>query len=151
MGEIKVTGATPLEALAALTAFGLHCQSNEKVSAAANRTLAEEIETAPESAPSPEPEAPAPVDKPKPETPPAPVPKTGETSPAAAPADQPKTGPFPTAEAVRDKGIEASRTYGKDAVVAILKDFGVSGMSALAEQDRAAFLARLEGLGGGNA
>lgn len=149
MVEIKVTGATLLEVLASLTAFGLHCQSNEKVNAAANRILAEETE--PKSAPSPAPEAPAPVDKPKPETPPAPAPKTGETSPAAVPAEQPKTGPFPTAEAVRDKGIEASRTYGKDAVVAILKDFGVSGMSALAEQDRAAFLARLEGLGGDNA
>ncbi len=151
MLEIKVTGTTPLEVLASLTAFGMHCMTNEKVLNAANRILEEETEKVPEPAPSPAPAAPAAADKPKPETPPDPGPKIGETGPAAAPAELPAPGPVPTAEAVRDKGIAASRAYGKEAVVAILKDFGVTGMSALAEQDRAAFLARLEGLGGDDA
>ena len=54
-------------------------------------------------------------------------------------------------EQVRAKGIEVSRKYGKEAVVAILQKFGASGMAAIAEKDRAAFLAALEGLGEGNA
>ena len=60
-------------------------------------------------------------------------------------------GPVPTVEQVRAKGIEASRKYGKEAVVAILQKYGASGMSAIAEKDRASFLADLEGLGEGNA
>ena len=39
MVEIKVTGNTPLEALSSLTAFGLHCLSNNDVAQAANRIM----------------------------------------------------------------------------------------------------------------
>lgn len=42
MLEIKITGETPLEALASLTAFGMHCMTNNTVTAAANRILAAE-------------------------------------------------------------------------------------------------------------
>ncbi|MDE6591109.1 MAG: hypothetical protein K2K53_12370, partial [Oscillospiraceae bacterium] len=53
---------------------------------------------------------------------------------------------------LRQYGFRAEWTmYGKEAVVAILQKYGVSGMSAIAEKDRAAFLADLEGLGEGGA
>lgn len=39
MVKIEITGDTPLEALASLTAFGLHCVSNPDVYAAANHIL----------------------------------------------------------------------------------------------------------------
>ena len=35
MIEIKITGTTPLEALASVTAFGMHCMKNQDVHAAA--------------------------------------------------------------------------------------------------------------------
>ena len=79
----------------------------------------------------------------------APGPADGENGQTPAPGDKPE--PVPTVEQVRAKGIEASRKYGKDAVVAILQKFGASGMSAIAEKDRAAFLTALEGLGEGDA
>lgn len=47
MLEIKITGETPLEALASLTAFGLHCLADKTVHDAANRIL--EAEQAKES------------------------------------------------------------------------------------------------------
>ena len=56
---------------------------------------------------------------------------------------------MPTMEQVRAKGIEAAKKYSNGAVKAILQKFGVGGMSALAEKDRAAFLAELERLGEG--
>ena len=39
MVKIEITGDTPLETLASLTAFGMHCLQNEDVYAAANRIL----------------------------------------------------------------------------------------------------------------
>ena len=39
MIKIEITGDTPLETLASLTAFGMHCLQNEDVYAAANRIL----------------------------------------------------------------------------------------------------------------
>lgn len=39
MIEIKITGTTPLEALASVTAFGWHCMKNQEVHAAATRVL----------------------------------------------------------------------------------------------------------------
>jgi len=166
MVEIKVTGNTPLEALSSLTAFGLHCLSNSDVAQAANRIMeaekhqekklaaAQAKELAAEDnngADTPSPEAEPISDTPK--APPAPTeapgPADGENGPTPAPGDKPN--PAPTVEQVRAKGIEVSRKYGKEAVVAILQKFGASGMSAIAEKDRAAFLAALEGVGEGNA
>ena len=166
MVEIKVTGNTPLEALSSLAAFGLHCLSNSEVSQAANRILeaekhqekklaaAQAKETAAEAhngANTPslvgEPISDTPKDDPAPTAAPGPV--DGANGPTSAPSDKPE--PVPTVEQVRAKGIEASRKYGKEAVVAILQKYGVSGMSAIAEKDRAAFLADLEGLGEKNA
>ena len=166
MVEIKVTGNTPLEALSSLTAFGLHCLSNNDVAQAANRIMeaekhqekklaaAQAKEIAAEDPV--EADTPSPVEEPISDTPkaaPAPTeapgPAGGENGQTPAPGDKPE--PVPTVEQVRAKGIEASRKYGKDAVVAILQKYGVSGMSAIAENDRAAFLADLEGLGEKNA
>ena len=166
MVEIKVTGNTPLEALSSLAAFGMHCLSDSRVSQAANRILEAEKhqETKSVDAQAQETAAqahtgadtPSPVEKPISDTPqdvPDPTevsgPAGGESGPTPAPGDKPN--PAPTVEQVRAKGIEASRKYGKEAVVAILQKFGVSGMSAIAEKDRAAFLTELEGLGEGNA
>lgn len=166
MVEIKVTGNTPLEALSSLAAFGLHCLSNSEVSQAANRILeaekhqekklaaAQAKETAAEAhnganTPSPvgEPISDTPKDDPAPTVAPGPV--DGANGQTPAPGDKPE--PVPTVEQVRAKGIEVSRKYGKEAVVAILQKFGASGMAAIAEKDRAAFLTELEGLGEGNA
>ena len=169
MVKISVTGNTPLEALSSLTAFGMHCMQNADVYAAASRILEAEkhgekklAAAQAQAAPAPaqdgatKPQQAAPVEKPisdTPKTAPAPTaapgPADGANGQTAAPGDKPE--PVPTVEQVRAKGIEASRKYGKEAVVAILQKFGASGMSAIAEKDRAAFLAELEGLGDGNA
>ena len=166
MVEIKVTGNTPLEALSSLTAFGLHCLSNNDVAQAANRIMEaekhQEKKLAAAQAQGTAAEAhngantPSPVEKPISDTPkdvPDPTevsgPAGGESGPTPAPGDKPN--PAPTVEQVRAKGIEVSRKYGKEAVVAILQKFGASGMAAIAEKDRAAFLTELEGLGEGNA
>ena len=162
MVEIKVTGNTPLEALSSLVAFGMRAMQIDDVCAAAHRILeAEQHEekkltttqakaapNEPESAATPTQQE-APVQEPAsdiPQTAPAPAETNG---PTPAPGDAPE--PVPTVEQVRAKGIETSRKYGKETVVAVLQKFGVKGMSDLAEKDRAAFLTELERLGAGNA
>ncbi len=161
--EIKISGDTPLEALASLTAFGLHCVSNKDVYAAANRILEAEqrkaqkdAASAPGPATAPDP-TPGPAETAGPEKPepgptvpptekkaePEPAPPTAETEPEPATVT---TGPVPTVEAVRDRGIAAAHKYGREAVVAILKKFNAPGMSAVEEKDRAAFLAELDKL-----
>lgn len=154
MVEIKITGNTPLEALSHLTAFGMHCMQNSEVSKAACRILeAEKNEerkkaaTAATAAPPADPSGPA----------------AGETGPTAAPSEKaaaPKVeeppapsgdAKVPTQEEVTSKGREAAKKYGSAAIKPILQEFGVARMSELAEKDRAAFLARLESLGDGNA
>lgn len=59
MIEIRITGTTPLEALASVTAFGMHCMKNQDVHAAATRVLETEegkvckSDTAPAPIPAP--------------------------------------------------------------------------------------------------
>ncbi len=169
MVKITVTGNTPLEALSSLTAFGMHCMQNDDVCAAATRILeaekhdekkklaaAQTKATAEAQNGATQPQQEAPVQEPISDTPKSasaptavPGPADGANGPTAAPGEKP--GPVPTVEQVRSKGIEAFRKYGKEAVVAILKKYGASRMSAIAEKDRAAFLADLEGLGESNA
>lgn len=163
MVKISVTGNTPLEALSSLTAFGMHCMQNADVYAAANRILeAEKHEEKKLAAQAPaaqpqngatQPPQAAPVQEPISDTPqPAPAPTAAPGPADGANGQTPAPGDtVPTVEQVRAKGIEASRKYGKEAVVAILQKYGASGMSAISEKDRAAFLADLEGLGEGNA
>ncbi len=152
--SIKITGDTPLEALSTLTAFGMRCQLNEEVSLAARRILATErrqlAKTEEQAASNESQTAPTAPPPPAPDPEPSPGPAPGENGPTAVPGEA-KPGPVPTAEEVRAKGIDASHKYGKQAIVAILKKFNVSGMSALAEGDRAAFLDELSRLGDGNA
>lgn len=156
MIKIEITGDTPLEALASLTAFGIHCLQNEDVHAAADHILKAEQHDTRKTASAPTP-LPAPVSASNPtpgsaETPGPAAPKFGPgapptedpTPPAVSADDAP--APAPTVAEVRERGIEASRKYGKEAIVAILQKFNVSGMSAIKEKDRAAFLAELDKL-----
>ena len=170
MVEIKVTGNTPLEALAHLTAFGMHCMQNKDVWNAANRILEaeqhEERKKAAAQAKEQPPEFPkgydvAPADPSGPaagENGPTAAPSEAPASPAPAPeapkeapAPKPTTGKAPSLEAIRAKGIEAAKKYGQAAVKAILKEFNAENMTALPEDKRAEFLVKLEGLGGGDA
>lgn len=152
MVKIEITGDTLLETLASLTAFGMHCLRNEDVYAAANRILeAEQHDTRKAASASTPPPAPASDPTPGPaETPGPAAPKSGPKAPPTEaptpPAVSADDAPAPTVAEVRKRGIEASRKYGKEAIVAILQKFNVSGMSAIEEKDRAAFLAELDKL-----
>ena len=150
MVKIEITGDTPLETLASLTAFGMHCLQNEDVYAAANRILeAEQHDTCKAaSAPTPPPASdpiPGQAETPGPAAP-KPGPKTPPIEALTPPAVSADDTPAPTVAEVRQRGIEASRKYGKEAIVAILQKFNVSGMSAIEEKDRAAFIAKLDEL-----
>lgn len=171
MIEIKISGATPLEALASLTAFGYHCMSNPEVSAAATR-IYETEQQAEEKAKKTKAEAPAPPPSAAPETPtPAeagtwspggcdqPEEVTAEAAPKTPPAGQsgtkapsdPKPAKAPSLEEVRDAGIKCGKEYGREVVAAILQQFGATSISTLKADDRAAFLAALEKVGEDNA
>lgn len=150
MVKIEITGDTPLETLASLTAFGMHCLQNEDVYAAANRILEAEQHDTRKAASMP---TPPPASDPTPgpaETPGPAAPKSGPKAPPTEaptpPAVSADDATAPTVAEVRERGIEASRKYGKEAIVAILQKFNVSGMSAIEEKDRAAFLAELNKL-----
>lgn len=150
MVKIEITGDTPLETLASLTAFGMHYLQNEDVYAAANRILeAEQHDTRKAASASTPPPASDPTPGPT-ETPGTAAPKFGPKAPPTEaptpPAVSADDAPAPTVAEVRQRGIEASRKYGKEAIVAILQKFNVSGMSAIEEKDRAAFLAELDKL-----
>lgn len=150
MVKIEITGDTPLETLASLTAFGMHCLQNEDVYTAANRILeaerhdARKVASAATPAPASDP-TPGPAETPGPAAPKS-GPKAPPTEAPTPPAVSADDAPAPTVAEVRQRGIEASRKYGKEAIVAILQKFNVSGMSAIEEKDRAAFLAELDKL-----
>lgn len=152
MIKISFKGDTPLEALSKAAAFGLHAAEDKRVADAARQIIAAEKQArvyAPaESAPAPAQE-PATAFPPPPAVPTpadaAPGPVVKENGPTAAPTEE-NPQPVPTAEEVRAKGIEASRRYGTAAVKALLQEFSVSKITEIAEKDRAAFLARLDGL-----
>lgn len=150
MVKIEITGDTPLETLASLTAFGMHCLQNEDVYAAANRILeaerhdARKVASAATPAPASDP-TPGPAETPGPAAPKS-GPKAPPTEAPTPPAVSADDAPAPTVAEIRQRGIEASRKYGKEAIVAILQKFNVSGMSAIEEKDRAAFLAELDKL-----
>ena len=169
--EVRITGGTPLEVLARITAWGLRASSEPRVYALASQIMElEEQMKAYDKNGNPAPSA---ASAPAPATPPAgPLgPAAGENGPSAAPSEapaspapgpaseapkkdpapQPTTGKAPSLEAIRAKGIEAAKKYGQAAVKAILKEFNAENMTALPEDKRAEFLVKLEGLGGGNA
>ena len=159
MVEIKVTGNMPLEALANLTALGMHCMKNSEVHAAAIRILETEkntekkktalaVETLPADPPGPAAGETGPTAAPSENAAPAPAPAS---KPEDTPAPAPSGGKAPSLEDIRAKGIEAAKKHGQPAVKAILKELGAENMTALPEDKRAVFLAKLEGLGDGNA
>lgn len=177
--EVRITGGTPLEVLARITAWGLRASSEPRVYALASQIMALEEQlkvydkngdpvsgAAPASASSPAPaSAPAdsPADPPGPaagengpsatpsEAPASTAPAPAPEAPKEDPAPKPTTSKAPSLEAIRAKGIEAAKKYGQAAVKAILKEFNSENMTALPEDKRAEFLVKLEGLGGGNA
>lgn len=163
--EVRITGGTPLEVLARITAWGLRCCSEPRVYALASQIM--ELENKLNAydkdgnpAPSASPAAP-PVGSPGPvagETGPTAVPSENAASapepkpePESAPAPAPTTGKAPSLEDIRAKGIEAAKKHGQPAIKAILKELGAENMTALPENKRAEFLTKLEGLGEGNA
>lgn len=91
MIEIKITGATPTEALISLTAMGLHCQADSLIDTAARQLLASGGGSA-EAAVSKAPKAPKPPAAPVAPAAPAPAP-----APAAAPAAPVAPTPAPAA------------------------------------------------------
>lgn len=151
MIKISITGGTPLEALASLTALGMRCMENSEVSAAAGRILeaeerkekAEAVDSRTEAAPTRQAVEPI-SDSPKEAF-------FEDGGSVSAPASDDKRPAAPTVEQARAEGIAAARKYGKEAVTAVLRKFGAAGISTVAEADRAAFLAELKGLGEGNA
>ena len=170
MIEIKISGATPLEALASITAFGFRCMTNEDVAAAANRiyereqkAAAKKATTAPSTpAPLSEEEAQAMVDAARSFNPgaAAETPTPPPVAPEVPPAVEPPTGaggtkapsePAPvkalSLEEVRDVGIKYAKKYGNPAVREILNELGASGMGALTEEQRPVFLEKLTALG----
>lgn len=165
--EVRITGATPLEVLTRITAWGLRCYREPSVQRLANQLM--ELENSLNAYPK-EGEAPAPSASPvdpsgpvagengpaaapsekvdKDADPPAPAPKP-EATPAPSPA--PTTSKVPSLEDIRAKGVKAARKYGNPAVKAILKELNAENMTTLPEEKRATFLEKLEGLGEGNA
>ncbi len=144
MIEIKITKKTPLEALASLTAFATHCMECKEVMDAANLLLEQERRNEQK--------------------------KTGEAAAVVAntenvqgeqaekpadlpdePTSEPTTSQAPTLEEVRKKVVDAAHEYGQKTVRGILKEFNVPGITELAENDRAAFMAKLDKLGEKNA
>lgn len=169
--EVRITGGTPLEVLARITAWGLRASSEPRVYALASQImeLEEQLKAydkngnpAPSAASAPAPATP-PADPPGPaagengpsaapsEVPASPSPAPAPEAPKEDPAPKPTPGKAPSLEAIRAKGIEAAKKYGQAAVKAILKEFNAENMTALPEDKRAEFLVKLEGLGGGNA
>ena len=136
--EIKISGSSPLEALARIGAFGMHCLANEDVCAAASRIYNEaaakekaaqlEAKQTPQASPTPttggagaaapatSAPAPAPIAPtytPAPPTPapiatPSPVPAPATIAPPVTPA--PATAPIPSPNALPGQTVIASPT-----------------------------------------
>lgn len=150
MIEIKITGDTPLEALASVTAFGMHCLADKAVHNAANQIFdAEQAKGRKEAVEDSKPDtissttAQASVD-----SPPAACEESLQDTPVPEQPEQKREEQSkpPTLVEVRAKGLEMAKKHGQPAVKAILESFGVPSMTHLAEGDRAAFLEKLEEL-----
>ena len=170
MLKIEITGDTPLEALASLTAFGMHCMGNQDVYAAANRILeaekAKEKKAAAEAVsksdteanpptltdlktPATTPKAPADLpEEPYVEDPPHGNPE-GTREPGGGEEVEQGDTPTYTIEQIRARGTEAARIHGTPAVKAILTELGAKGMGTLEKSKYPAFMAKLNALGSG--
>ena len=163
MIEIKITGTTPLEALASVTAFGMHYMKNQEVHAAATHML--EVEeskvsksdtaltapmapAAPAVSATPAPvalvnHAPAPVAA-------APVAGPQVTPPGNAPAAAPvAAAPTYTAEQIGKAGADlVSQDAAKmPELLALLQKYGAQAITQLKPEQLGAFATELRGLG----
>lgn len=144
MIEIKITGATPQELFDQLAALagGTTAPVAEEAPAKPKKNVKKAEAPKPEpTAAEPEPTAAEPEEAEEQENTPA-----GDTEESAG-------GEVPsyTFVDIRAKGIEAAGKYGQPAVKAILTELEVKGMSELKEDQFAAFVEKLEGLGDSNA
>lgn len=175
MVEIKITGTTPLEALASVTAFGWHCMTNPDVHAGATRVLEAEKAGSHVSksgtataATTTAPPVPAPQPTAAPVAPVNPTPAPTPVNPAPAPvAAAPVAGPQVTApgNAPAAAPVAAAPTYtveqigkaGADLVsqdaakmpglLALLQKYGVQAITQLKPEQLGAFATELRGLG----
>ena len=143
MLTIKITGETPLEALASLTAFGIHCMANNDVAAAATRNsdTPADLKTSP---PPTDPPAEPYVEDP-PHGDPAPKSEPEGAAEAGGGAGEDDT-PTYTLEQIRARGTEAARVHGTPAVKAVLTELGAKGMGTLDKSKYSAFMAKLDEL-----
>lgn len=159
MLTIKITGETPLEALASLTAFGIHCMANNDVAAAANRILEAERAKEAQAAQVSNSDTPANLKTAAPPTdPPAEPyvedPPHGDPAPKSDPEGAGEAGggagedntPTYTLEQIRARGTEAARIHGTPAVKAVLTELGAKGMGTLDKSKYPAFMAKLDEL-----
>lgn len=173
MLEIKITGETPLEALASLTAFGMHCMANNDVAAAANRILeaerakeaqAAQVSNSDTPTPSPmaltaeegkamvaaarnfDPRTASPAEPYVEESPHGDPTPGNEPEGTADGAEGEDTAPTYTLEQIRTRGTEAARTHGTPAVKAILTELGAKGMGTLDKSQYSTFVAKLDAL-----
>lgn len=159
MLTIKITGETPLEALASLTAFGIHCMANNDVAAAANRILEAERAKEAQAAQVSNSDTPADLKTSAPPTdPPAEPyvedPPHGDPAPKSEPEGAAEAGggageddtPTYTLEQIRARGTEAARVHGTPAVKAVLTELGAKGMGTLDKSKYSAFMAKLDEL-----
>ncbi|MBM6680061.1 hypothetical protein [Pseudoflavonifractor capillosus] len=167
MIEIKITGATPTEALISLAAMGLHCQADPLIDTAARQLLASgggsaeavvskvpknpsipAAPAAPASALAPAPVAAPVVPAPAPAAPAAPV----APGPTAAPGSMPAAAtpaPAYTQEQLSKAGVELVSTdpAKMTALSSLLAQYGVQAITQLAPAQYGAFATALRGLG----
>lgn len=176
MIEIKITGTTPLEALASVTAFGWHCMTNPDVHAGATRVLEAEkkerhVSEMDTTAATPAPVAasaatttavppvPAPQQTAEPVVPVNPMPAPVVTAPVAGPqvtppGNAPTAAPVAAAPAytVEQIGKAGADLVSQDAakmpgLLALLQKYGVQAITQLKPEQLGAFATELRGLG----
>lgn len=175
MIEIKITGTTPLEVLASVTAFGWRCMTNPDVHAGVTRVLEAEktgssvskLDTAPAPIPAPAvPPVAAPAAPIAPASPtPAPValvnhaPAPVAAAPVAGPqvtppGNAPAVAPVAAAPAytVEQIGKAGADLVSQDAakmpeLLALLQKYGAQAITQLKPEQLGAFATELRGLG----
>lgn len=163
MIEIRITGTTPLEALASVTAFGMHCMKNQDVHAAATRVLETEegkvskSDTAP--APIPAPAVPPAAAPAAPVAPVNPAPTPAVVAPVAGPqvtppGNAPAVAPVAAAPAytVKQIGKAGADLVSQDAakmpeLLALLQKYGAQAITQLKPEQLGAFATELRRLG----
>lgn len=163
MIEIRITGTTPLEALASVTAFGMHCMKNQDVHAAATRVLETEegkvskSDTAP--APIPAPAVPPAAAPAAPVAPVNPAPTPAVVAPVAGPqvtppGNAPAVAPVAAAPAytVEQIGKAGADLVSQDAakmpeLLALLQKYGAQAITQLKPEQLGAFATELRRLG----